>query len=117
MIFEHKSLPLMPFNLFLKRLLRFAFYSSVIIVFSLLSGVLGYHFIEKLSLIDSFLNASMILTGMGPADKMNSEGGKIFAAFYALYSGVAFLSTIAIMFTPVAHRVLHILHLDEKEWE
>ena len=75
--------------------------------------MLGYHFFERLNWLDAFLNAAMILAGMGPVNNVNSEAGKIFAGCYAIYSGIAFLSTVAVIFTPVVHRLLHKLHFDE----
>ena len=79
---------------------------------SLLAGIVGYHGFEHLSWTDSFLNASMILGGMGPVDAVKSEGGKLFAGFYALYSGLAFLVLAGLLFGPVAHRILHNFHYD-----
>ncbi|HMT28640.1 MAG TPA: hypothetical protein PKD91_05105 [Bacteroidia bacterium] len=114
---EHKHKALLPRKIFLRRLLLYFVYSMAILGFSLLFGILGYHFIGKLSWIDSLLNASMILTGMGPVDKMVDSDAKIFSSVYALYSGIAFLSTIAIFFAPIVHRFLHSLHIDEKEMD
>ena len=76
-------------------------------------GVLGYHYFNELSWLDSLLNASMILTGMGPIDAMKNDGAKWFASIYAIFSGVAFLSTVAVFLSPIVHRFLHRLHLDE----
>lgn len=80
---------------------------------SLLIGVLGYHLIEGMPWVDAFLNASMILGGMGPVDPMKTETGKIFAGCYALYSGLAFLAMAGLMFGPIAHRILHKFHYEE----
>jgi hypothetical protein len=77
-------------------------------------GVLGYHFINNLPWIDALLNASMILTGMGPIDPMKNDAAKLFASFYSIFSGVVFLSTVAVFLSPVAHRFLHKLHVDEE---
>jgi hypothetical protein len=85
----------------------------VLILISLLIGVLGYHYIAHLNWVDSLLNASMILTGMGPVDRLESDAAKIFASIYSIFSGVAFLSTVAIFFSPIAHRLLHLLHVEE----
>ncbi|NUM30725.1 MAG: hypothetical protein HUU47_00170 [Bacteroidetes bacterium] len=79
------------------------FYSSIIMLFSLAIGVLGYHYFGGLSYTDAFLNASMILTGMGPVDKMISVSAKLFSSFYALYSGVAFLTGAGILLAPAIH--------------
>jgi hypothetical protein len=79
---------------------------------SLAIGTAGYAYFATLSVVDAFLNASMILTGMGPVDKMVTTGGKLFASFYAIYSGVAFLTFCGVLFTPIYHRFIHRFHLD-----
>lgn len=114
-MFEHYSKPLLPKKQFYNRVFRSFFWEGVIIVISLLVGILGHHFMGKLNWIDSLLNASMILTGMGPVDSMTTTSGKLFASFYALFSGVVFLTTIAFVLAPAAHRFLHKFHLEEKE--
>lgn len=86
--------------------------TGIVLIFSLAVGILGYHHFYKIGWTDALLNASMILTGMGPIDKAETEAAKIFASFYALYSGIAFLSSTAYLFIPVLHRILHKLHLD-----
>ena len=113
-MYEHHSKPLLPKKEFYNRLFLNFLWGGVIVAFSLLLGVLGYHFTENLGWIDSLLNASMILTGMGPVNPMTTAISKIFASFYALFSGVVFLTTIAFVLAPVAHRFLHKFHLDEK---
>ena len=77
-------------------------------------GTLGYHRFGQLGWLDSFYMSCMILTGMGPVAEMNSDGAKLFSSFYALYSGVAFLSITAVFFAPIIHRVLHILHVEDE---
>ena len=114
-MFEHKKLPILPFRLFLIRVLRFFFYSFVIICVSLFIGIAGYHFIAGLAWTDSFYNASMILTGMGPVNEMTTVSSKLFASFYALFSGIAFLSTVAMLFAPIVHRFMHIMHLESEK--
>jgi hypothetical protein len=79
---------------------------------SLAAGILGYHHLGQLNWLDSFHMASMILTGMGPVAEMTTNKAKIFSSFYALYSGVAFLSVAAVFFAPLIYRLLHILHVD-----
>lgn len=79
---------------------------------SLALGVLGYHLVAGLSWIDALVNASMILTGMGPVNEMSTVGAKLFASFYALFSGVAFLTIVAVLLAPAVHRFLHRFHLD-----
>ena len=82
--------------------------------FSLLVGTAGYHRLGDLPWVDSFENASIILTGMGPVDRLSTTGAKLFAAFYALFSGVAFLSAMSVLLAPVLHRFLHRFHLEEE---
>lgn len=108
---------ILPAKEFAKRMLRYFLISTLLVVISLAIGILGYHHFGQLSWIDSFYNASMILTGMGPVNQMSSEAGKIFASFYALYSGVTFLSTVAVFFSPIAHRLLHVLHVEDENEE
>jgi hypothetical protein len=113
--FEHHKQRVLPYNLFLIRLLRYAGFAVFLIFASVMIGTTGYHFIGQLRWIDSFHMACMILTGMGPVKEMTTDGAILFSSFYALYSGVAFLSIIAVFFAPIVHRVLHILHVDEAE--
>lgn len=87
----------------------------VIIVFSLGIGILGYWYFFDLNFADSLINASMILTGMGPVDRAETDAAKIFASIYAIYSGVAFLTSVAVLFSPLFHRFLHKFHLDIEE--
>ena len=112
MIYEHKSEPLLPFGRFVRRLLVHIAAGVVVICSSLGLGILGYHHFEDFSWLDSLLNASMILGGMGPVNPLQTAGGKIFASFYALFAGVIFLVVVGIMMAPVGHRLLHRLHLE-----
>lgn len=75
-------------------------------------GILGYHFLEHLSWIDAILNAAMILTGMGPVNPIRTTPGMLFASFYALFSGIIFITTAAVLLTPIAHRLMHRFHLE-----
>jgi hypothetical protein len=84
-----------------------------IVGLALLAGVVGYHAIAHLSWIDSFLNASMILTGMGPVDPMKDDASKLFASGYALFSGVVFLSAVGVLLSPILHRILRSFHIDD----
>ena len=111
--FEHYSQPVLSPSLFLRRLVRHGRLALLVLVLSLALGMLGYHWLGGLSWMDAFLNASMILTGMGPVDAMTSPAAKLFAGCYALYSGVAFLTAIAVLFAPVLHRALHRFHLEQ----
>ena|ERR1051326_827677 len=113
-MYEHYSKPLLPQQRYFRRLFLNFFWGTTIVFISLLVGILGYHFTENLSWLDSLLNASMILTGMGPVNEMRTVSGKLFASFYALFSGVAFLTTIAVVIAPVLHRFLHKFHIEEK---
>ncbi len=114
-MFEHKSQPLLPFGKFVRRVLRHVLIGAAVIGLSLGGGILGYHLTEKLPWLDSLLNASMILGGMGPVNPIQTTAGKLFASFYALYSGVVFLVVVGIMVAPIAHRILHRLHLAEEQ--
>lgn len=114
-MFEHRSDPLLPRPQFYARLARSFAVTLVIVAGSLLLGSAGYHFVGRLSWIDALLNAAMILTGMGPVNPMTTTAGKLFATFYALYSGIAFLSMVAVLLGPVVHRLLHKFHLQEDD--
>jgi hypothetical protein len=111
-LYEHKSHPLLPKKLFIRRMLNNGLTGAGVIAVSLWAGILGYHFTENLSWLDSLLNASMILGGMGPVNPLQTPGGKIFASFYALFSGIVFLLVAGILIAPVFHRFLHKFHLE-----
>jgi|SRR6185437_13738271 len=104
--------PLAPIESFYKKLWKFILVSMVTLTFSLGIGVVGYHFFGGLSFVDALLNASMILTGMGPVDHMETDAAKLFSSFYALFSGIAFLTTMAVLFAPLVQRFVHSTHLD-----
>ena len=114
MRFEKKHQPLIPIERFIVRLIRYFLVSAGIILASLGIGVLGYRYFAGLRWIDAFLNASFILTGMGPVDPMRTDAAKLFASLYALFSGVVFLSAVAVLLSPVAHRVLHFCHVESE---
>jgi len=111
-MFEHRSEPLATPAEFRRRMLQYGMITAILILFSLAIGVLGYHFFESLSWVDSLLNASMILGGMGPVDQLKSDSGKVFASFYALYSGIILLASVGILAAPLFHRLLHRFHLE-----
>ena len=113
-MYEHHKQPLIPFSRFVGRLLQSLFMAVVFITLSLLMGAAGYHFTEGLSWLDSTLNAAMILAGMGPVDILRTSAGKIFATFYALFSGIAFLTIAAILLAPIIHRFLHKFHSQDE---
>lgn len=122
MDFEHKKEPLASASKYRERLLKYFLIAMSLLVFSLLIGTVGYWYFgqqniktDKPSWIDAFLCASMILTGMGPIGSIESDGGKIFSALYAIYSGVTFLSVMGIFFAPIVHRFLHVMHVDDDE--
>ncbi len=112
-MFEHRSKPILPLHLFIVRVIRYTGFVIVLIGFSLGIGVIGYHYINELPWLDALLNASMILTGMGPVDPMKNDAAKWFASLYAIFSGVAFLGTVAVFLTPMVHRFLHKHHLEK----
>jgi hypothetical protein len=97
---------------FRAHLARNAGVGGLVIGTCLIVGVAGYHDLEGLPWLDALLNASMILSGMGPVNPVRTEGGKIFASCYALFSGVAFISAVGVLFAPVMHRFLHRFHLE-----
>jgi hypothetical protein len=90
---------------------------AAIILGSLTLGVLGYHLLEGLPWLDALLNASMILGGMGPVDALRTDGGKLFASIYALYSGLVVLVAAGILLAPIAHRIMHRMHMRTDEDE
>ncbi len=109
--FERRTDRLLPFGVFLSRLWGNVLVAAAIVTFSLTLGTLGYHYLGNVGWVDGLLNAAMILTGMGPVDKMETTEGKLFATFYALYSGIAFLTMVAVILTPLYHRFLHHFHM------
>ncbi|MBK8001139.1 MAG: hypothetical protein IPK15_21115 [Verrucomicrobia bacterium] len=109
---EHRTKPLLPKRAFALRVLRGLSLALGIIGLSLALGIVGYHFCEGLSWLDSLLNASMILTGMGPVNELHTVAGKLFASFYALFSGVVFITSVAILLAPLVNRFLHKFHLE-----
>ena len=113
MRFENKNKELLPFRQFLTRVLRYFFYALILIIISVGIGTAGYRYFGGLTWVDAFYNACMILTGMGPVNVMQDNAAKVFSSLYALFSGIAFLSTVAIFFAPIAHRFLHMLHIDD----
>ena len=114
-MFEHRAQPLLTPREFLIRQMIYLLVAFGIIAGSLVMGMLGYHFLEKLSWIDSLLNAAMILGGMGPVNALITTGGKIFASFYALYSGIIFLVSVGVILAPLYHRFLHRFHMEVED--
>jgi hypothetical protein len=110
---EQKKRRLQPWPRFARRLGMSAAFMVAIVGTALVAGILGYHKIARLSWVDSLLNASMILTGMGPVDPMKDNASKLFASAYALFSGVVFLSAVGVLLSPVLHRFLRAFHIDD----
>ena len=110
--YEHRHQPLLPRREFLKRLGRNFAAASVLVGVSLAGGMAGYHHFEGMAWIDSFANASMILSGMGPLGPLQTSGGKLFAGLYALYSGLVLVAATAIILAPLVHRLLHHFHAE-----
>jgi hypothetical protein len=116
-MFEHRKQPLLTPREFLIRQLLYLLVASMIIVGSLVLGMFGYHFLEGLAWIDALVNASMLLGGMGPVNVLHTVAGKVFASFYALYSGIIFLVVVGVIFVPLYHRFLHRFHLEIEDSE
>jgi hypothetical protein len=113
-MYEHRHQPLIPFRIFLRRILHNVFIAGAVAATALGIGILGYRFTENLPWIDALLNASMILGGMGPVSELHTTAGKLFASWYALFSGVVFITSAGILVAPLLHRFLHHFHLEEK---
>ena len=113
--FESKSDPLAPRRSFAMRLAHNALWSSGFIVIWLIIGMAGYMGFEGMSLVDAFVNAAMILSGMGPIQTLNTDGGKIFAGLYAIISGIVIFGIAGIALAPLFHRMLHRFHLQDDD--
>ena len=113
-MYEHRTHRLLNRREFVGRVARHFWLAFSVLVFGLGIGVLGYHFLAGLRWIDALLNASMILGGMGPVDELHSSVAKLFASFYALFSGLAFIGVAAVLVAPFAHRLIHRFHLDSR---
>ena len=116
-MFESKRDSLVSRSRFVRRMAFSIIFSAGLIVFGLGVGTLGYHLTAKLEWTDAFLEASMILTGMGPVGALTTNGAKIFAALFALFTGLIFLSAVSIVVAPVFHRLLHKFHLDDDDFK
>ena len=114
-MYEHRSEPLLPRREYLGRIARSLRRAALLLIVALGLGMVGYHFLENLSWIDAFVNASMILSGMGPLNPMQTSAGKLFAGCYALFSGLAFITIMGVIFAPVFHRFLHKFHLEQSK--
>ncbi|MBX3378659.1 MAG: two pore domain potassium channel family protein [Phycisphaeraceae bacterium] len=112
-MYEHKSEPILPRAQFLRRQAWHGLIAIGIVGFSLAIGTVGYHIFDKQDWIDAAYSATMILTAMGPSGNPSTQSGKLFGIIYALFSGIAFITTVTVLLTPAAHRMLHRLHADE----
>ena len=113
--YERRGDQLAPRAIFVKRILASLGLALCVIALGLIAGVIGYHWIAGFGWVDSLLEASMILGGMGPVNELHSDGAKIFASLYALFSGLVVLALMGIMLGPVVHRVLHKFHVAEED--
>jgi hypothetical protein len=111
-MFEHHSQPVLPRTQFFSRLARSGGMALALVLASLFVGMLGYHGFEKLSWTDAFLNAAMLLGGMGPVDPPSTEFGKLFAGVYALYCGLVVIFVAGLLLAPLLHRFLHKFHME-----
>jgi hypothetical protein len=115
MMYESRSTPPLPRRLFLWRLVLHAAVSLLIALLSLLAGMAGYMYFEHLAWRDAFLNAAMLLGGMGPVNAPATGNGKLFAGCYALYAGLVFLIGVGIVLAPILHRLLHLFHWEQDQ--
>ena len=112
-MYEHKKQPLASTRTFYQRVIKNLLVASLILLFCLLVGILGYHFLAKASWIDAIHNSAMILSGMGPVIEIDNTSGKLFSSAYALFSGVIFIATIGFILAPAIHRLFHRMHIEE----
>jgi len=113
--FERRHDKLAPISIYVQRILASLGLASLLILLGLLVGIIGYHFIAGFNFVDSLLEASMILGGMGPVRELPNDTAKVFASIYALFSGVIFIALMGIILSPIAHRVMHKFHIDDKD--
>src|SRR5690348_13647130 len=114
-MYEHSSTRLLTPREFLWRLLRHVALIAGLVFFSLVIGVAGYMSLARMTFVDAFLNAAMLLGGMGPVGDLPNDSAKIFAGVYALYAGIVFIASAGILIAPFAHRILHTLHADDDD--
>jgi hypothetical protein len=112
--YENKGQPLAPVHKFYSRLFKNILVAFSVILICLLIGITGYHYTADIDWLDSFHNASMILSGMGPVVEIKTVGGKWFSSLYAIFSGIVFITNIGIILAPVLHRLFHKLHVQDK---
>lgn len=114
-MYEHRKQKLAPVKTFYRRILKQLIIASVILIVCLAIGILGYHYTANIAWLDSLHNASMILSGMGPVVEIKTDSGKWFSSFYALFSGVVFITNIGIILAPAIHRMFHRFHLEDSK--
>lgn len=114
-MYEQRSAPVVSRSAFLRRLAHHIALAGIVVLLSLGAGMAGYAYFERLAWRDAFLNAAMLLGGMGPVESPVTPGGKLFAGFYALYAGLVFIAAAGIMGAPVVHRLLHQFHWEEDD--
>ena len=113
-MYEHHRQKLLAWPAFLRRASFHLTMGLLAIAIAVGLGTVGYHWLAGVAWIDAFLNASMILGGMGPVDRMDTNGAKIFAACYALFSGLFFIAVMSVVLAPWIHRMIHIMHAEEE---
>ena len=113
-MYESKRHPPISRRKFLRRLLNHFVVALALLLGSLVLGMAGYEYFENLPWRDAFLNAAMLLGGMGPVDAPRTDGGKLFAGLYALYAGLVFLVAVGLVFTPIVHRLMHKFHWEQE---
>jgi len=114
-MYEHSKQKLAPMATFYQRVLKNILLAGTVMVICLIIGVCGYHYTADIPWLDAVHNASMILSGMGPVVEIKTIGGKWFSSFYALFSGVVFITNVGIILAPAMHRMFHRLHIEDKE--
>ena len=114
-MFERRQEKLAPISVFVRRMAASVVMAGILIAVALFIGIIGYHWIAGLDWVDSILEASMILGGMGPVNSLATDGAKIFASGYALFSGLVFIAVMGIVLAPAVHRMLHKFHLAEED--
>ena len=117
LLFESRHEQLAPVNVYVRRIIASLAVGLGLILVALLIGIFGYHLLAGFGWIDSLLEASMILGGMGPVNQLPNDAAKVFASIYALFSGLILIALMGIILSPVAHRVMHKFHVDEKDVE
>ncbi len=113
--FERLSEPLATSRVFVGRMLRSFVFGFLIVTVTLFAGMWGYHSLEGLHWLDAFVSASMIMSGMGVLAAPETDAGKLFAGLYALFCGLVLIAATAIMFSPIIHRFLHRMHIEDDE--